>query len=73
MSATTTASVSSAGPTTAPETVRRRLAIYHDATAPLVDYYESRGLLGRVDGTSHPDEVFAAIQSQLEAAKTRVG
>ena len=49
-----------------PATVRRRLNVYHDATAPLVhDYYEERGLLRRVDGTRDPDEVFAAIQASI--------
>ena len=34
-----------------PETVRKRLATYHDKTEPLIDYYEERGLLRRFDGT----------------------
>lgn len=34
----------------APETVRNRLATYECQTAPLVDYYEGRGLLVRVGG-----------------------
>jgi adenylate kinase len=55
-----------------PETVGRRLAVYHEATAPLIDYYATRGLLRRVDGTQRPDEVFAAIRNGLEAAKTGV-
>jgi adenylate kinase len=55
-----------------PETVRRRLEVYHEATAPLIDYYEARGLLRRVDGTRSPDEVFAAIRAGLTAAETRV-
>jgi adenylate kinase len=48
-----------------PETVRRRLAVYHEATVPLVDYYEALGLLRRVDGTLPPDEVAAAIGATL--------
>ena len=54
-----------------PKTVGRRLAVYHEATAPLVDHYEARGLLRRVDGTRRPDEVFAAIRSGL-TAKTSI-
>ena len=38
-----------------PETVRRRLQVYNEATAPLIGYYEERGLLRRVDGTRRPD------------------
>jgi adenylate kinase len=44
-----------------PETVRERLRVYHRETEPLVDYYEARGLLRRVDGTGGPDEVHAAL------------
>jgi len=30
--------------------IRNRLSVYHEQTAPLVEYYESRGVLARVDG-----------------------
>jgi adenylate kinase len=53
-----------------PETVRRRLAVYHEATVPLVDYYEALGLLRRVDGTRPPDEVTAAIRAALAPVQT---
>ena len=36
------------------ETVRNRLAVYHEQTAPLIGYYEERGLLRRFDGTLPP-------------------
>ena len=44
-----------------PETVGRRLAVYHAWTTPLAEYYERRGLLIRIDGTAPPSEVFATI------------
>jgi adenylate kinase len=44
-----------------PETVANRLVVYRKATAPLVDYYEERGLLRRVDGVGTPDEVSRRI------------
>ena len=44
-----------------PETVRRRLAIYHEWTTPLAAYYERRGLLIRIDGTAPPSDVFVTI------------
>ncbi len=47
------------------ETVRRRLAVYHAQTAPLVDYYEQRGLLRRFDGTRSPAEVHDHIRATL--------
>jgi adenylate kinase len=48
------------------ETVRKRLAAYHEQTAPLVSYYQERGLLRRVPGGGKgPDEVFAAAREVL--------
>jgi adenylate kinase len=48
-----------------PETVRKRLAVYHDQTEPLIDWYESKGLLQRFDGTRSPDEVHDRIRATL--------
>jgi adenylate kinase len=48
-----------------PETVRNRLAVYHEQTAPLIDWYESKGLLRRFDGTLSPDEVHSRIRATL--------
>jgi adenylate kinase len=48
-----------------PETIRRRLAVYHEATEPLEDYYEERGLLRRFDGTRSPTEVHDHIRATL--------
>jgi len=44
-----------------PDTVKDRLAVYHDQTAPLVDYYQSKGILARVDGMQSPDSVFQSL------------
>jgi adenylate kinase len=48
-----------------PETVRERLRVYHDATVPLIDYYDERGLLRRVDGRGDPDDVHAQVRDAL--------
>jgi adenylate kinase len=40
-----------------PETVRRRLGVYHEQTEPVIGYYEQRGRLRRVDGCGDPDDV----------------
>jgi adenylate kinase len=48
-----------------PETVKRRLATYHSKTAPLIDYYEERGLLRRFDGARAPSEVHDHIRATL--------
>lgn len=44
-----------------PETVKKRLEVYHDQTQPLISYYEKAGVLANVDGTKDLDEVFADI------------
>jgi adenylate kinase len=45
--------------------VRKRLAVYHEQTAPLIGYYEELGLLRRFDGTRPVDEVHALIRANL--------
>jgi len=52
-----------------PETVRQRLGVYQDQTAPLIAYYGSRGLLVCVPGDGTPDEVREAIFAQLNAVR----
>jgi adenylate kinase len=47
-------------------TVRQRLDAYHAQTQPLVDYYEKRGLLTRIDGAAPLEEGFQAIKKALE-------
>jgi adenylate kinase len=48
-----------------PETVKKRLATYHEKTAPLVDYYDDRGSLKRFDGCRSPTEVHDHIRATL--------
>jgi adenylate kinase len=48
-----------------PETVKKRLKVYHDQTEGLIDFYEERGLLRRFDGTRQPDEVHNHIRATL--------
>jgi len=48
-----------------PESVRQRLQVYNDQTAPVVDFYEGRGTLARVDGVGGLDEVEARITAAL--------
>ncbi len=48
-----------------PDVIRHRLATYHEKTAPLVDFYEERGVLKRVDGELDPDEVGNRIRALL--------
>ena len=44
-----------------PETVLKRLGVYHEQTQPLIDYYTQSGILKEVDGTIDINDVFAEI------------
>ncbi|MCR4610742.1 MAG: adenylate kinase [Lachnospiraceae bacterium] len=44
-----------------PETVQKRLDVYHEQTQPLIDYYKNQGILKSVDGTQPMEDVFANI------------
>ena len=44
-----------------PETVKKRLGVYHEQTQPLIDYYTNAGILKTVDGTIDINDVFQAI------------
>ena len=48
-----------------PETVQKRLAVYHEQTEPLIQWYEERGLLRRFEGTRTPEEVNSHIRATL--------
>jgi adenylate kinase len=48
-----------------PETIRKRLDVYHGQTEPLVDYYDERGLLRRFDGTRSPTEVHDHVRATV--------
>lgn len=50
-----------------PETVKKRLEVYHTQTQPLIDYYEKQGILKTVDGTQSMDTVFQTIIEILGA------
>ena len=49
------------------ETVLNRLEVYHAQTAPLIGYYEKKGLLKKVDGAQGLENTFAAIMEALGA------
>jgi adenylate kinase len=48
-----------------PETIQKRLDVYHDQTEPLIQWYEQRGKLRRLDGTRTPEEVHSRIRATL--------
>lgn len=50
-----------------PETVQKRLGVYHEQTQPLIEYYGNAGILVSVDGTKDLNEVFKDIVTVLGA------
>jgi adenylate kinase len=48
-----------------PQTIQKRLEVYHDQTEPLVERFDEAGLLRRFDGTRPPDEVNGHIRATL--------
>jgi adenylate kinase len=51
------------------ETIRHRLAVYHEQTEPLIEHYDSAGMLRRFDGTRDPDEVHDRIRATIAALR----
>ncbi|MDE7431776.1 MAG: adenylate kinase [Lachnospiraceae bacterium] len=50
-----------------PETVKKRLDVYHEQTQPLIEYYSGKGALVEVDGTKDMQDVFTDIVNILGA------
>jgi len=48
------------------ESVRNRFRVYHESTAPIADYYESKGLIVKVDGTGTVEEGTGRVMAALE-------
>ena len=48
-----------------PEVVQQPPAVYHEQTAPLIDFYDERGLMRRIDGTRAPAEVHDHIRAVI--------
>ena len=51
------------------ETIRKRLQVYSDQTAPLIDFYDDRGLLHRFDGTRTPQEVHDHLRATVSTLR----
>jgi adenylate kinase len=48
-----------------PEVIEHRLAVYHEKTKQLVDYYDNMGLLRRIDGTRPPADVHDHVRAVI--------
>lgn len=53
------------------EVIRHRLDVYESNTAPLIDYYETRDILLRIDGTGTIDDVAGRIAAELNSSGIR--
>jgi adenylate kinase len=52
-----------------PEVIRHRLETYHEKTEPLIDFYDHRSLLRRIDGAASPDAVADELRRTLATLK----
>jgi adenylate kinase len=50
-----------------PEAIDRRLSLYEEQTAPLIAWFDKRGVLVTVDGLGTEDEVFARLNAAIDA------
>lgn len=48
------------------ETVENRLKVYHETTAPVIDYYDKQGILLKVNGVGDIDDIFNTVVNALE-------
>lgn len=48
-----------------PEGIKIRLAVYHEETAPVLNHYNSKGIVKVIDGTGTIDEIFSRILETL--------
>ena len=60
-------------PDDAPEVVRERLVVYRNQTAPLIDFYEEKGVLVRTDGEQAPAAVFERLRSLIRERGFELG
>jgi adenylate kinase len=51
------------------ETVIERMKVYMAETAPLLDYYRSRGVLREIDGVGKPEEISGRIRRAVESPR----
>jgi adenylate kinase len=47
-------------------TIRERLTVYNNQTAPLIDYYDKKGLLRKVKGVGPIEQIYASIEKVLQ-------
>ena len=50
-----------------PETIGKRLKVYHSTTSPLRDYYTKEGKYQAIHGSGHVDEIFSRISDAIDS------
>lgn len=50
-----------------PDTIRERLRVFRENTQPVIEHYEAKGLLLKVDGSQEPESVYAAIIQGIQS------
>lgn len=53
------------------ETIKNRLGVYHEQTAPLRKYYENKGTFHNINGNRSVDEIFSDIRTSLNPHKNK--
>jgi adenylate kinase len=53
------------------DVIRRRLAVYHEQTAPLVGFYSGRKMFSSLDASRPPEEVFLALIQELGLSRSK--
>lgn len=56
-------------PDDAPEVVKRRMEVYQEKTAPLLQYYAAKGLLHTIDASAEPETVFGQVITALDGIR----
>ncbi|WP_254863337.1 adenylate kinase [Halovivax gelatinilyticus] len=51
------------------ETVKERLRVYRENTKPVIEYYDDRGTLVRVNGERPPEDVFDEVEETIESVR----
>lgn len=49
-----------------PETIQKRLQIYHEETEPLVNFFKEKGILEKINGEQEIEKIFQEIKSRVE-------
>ena len=49
-----------------PKVIKERFKVYHQETAPVITFYQKKGILRKVDGRGKPEEVYARVKKVVK-------